>query len=215
VDKTNLPLPKEISACLLAGGEGRRMQGMDKGLVPYQGQALATCVLDKLAPQVDRLGISANRNLAAYQALLHSAQAKHPFTQQAVRPDDTDLPEHSGPLAGILTALRHTDTPWLMVVPCDTPHLPDDLVERLMQQAMLSQSDIVIPETRVSPSESRFHWVCALIHKRVCPQTEAAFMNGERKVGRWIQSQKWSSVFFTDPDAFNNINTLETLNGRH
>ena len=35
-----------VSAWLLAGGEGRRMQGQDKGLVSWQGRPLAAWVLD-------------------------------------------------------------------------------------------------------------------------------------------------------------------------
>jgi molybdopterin-guanine dinucleotide biosynthesis protein A len=156
---------------------------------------------------------SANRHLPQYQALLDGWQAASSHHHD-VLPDDPDLPASSGPLAGILTALRHCPTDWLMVVPCDMPHLPADLVSLLFEEAQRAQADIVVPKTQPAGKEARFQWVCALIHKRVCPHTEALFVKGERKAGLWVQSCRWSSVTFADDTAFANMNTLETLHGR-
>ena len=111
------------------------MGGRDKGLVPYQGRPLAAWVLDRLVAQTGTQFAVANRNLPDYANLLQQAHATPPSGVPAVLPDAPDLPVASGPLAGIVTALRHTATPWLMVTPCDTPHLPDDLVERLLAEA--------------------------------------------------------------------------------
>lgn len=192
------------------------MQGQDKGLVDYQGRPLATWVLSSLAPQCQALRISANRNTARYAQLLDEAigGALLDASSGAVHPDDPDLEPRSGPLAGIITAMRHTPTEWLMVVPCDMPHLPRDLVSRLRQRAAQTNADIVIPCTESGTPEARHHWVCGLIRKRVCPDTVHQFVNGERKVGHWVRSQSWSSVSFSDTSAFANMNTLETLRGR-
>lgn len=205
----------EVTGWLLAGGEGRRMNGQDKGLIDYQGRALGTWVLESLRGQCGTLRISANRNPERYQTLL--ADALHPLTPppDAVIPDDPDLPASSGPMAGIVTALRHTPTEWLLIAPCDTPHLPHDLVSRLMDCALNTNADIVMPCTQTSLSEVRHHWVCGLIRKRVCPDTVRQFVNGERKVGNWVKTQQWSSVSFGDTTAFANMNTLETLRGRN
>jgi molybdopterin-guanine dinucleotide biosynthesis protein A len=205
-----------ITGCVLAGGEGRRMNGQDKGLVLYRGRPLADWALQSLAAQTSGLMVSANRHLPAYRALLAAQQtgAAGQSTHAEALPDDPDLPSSSGPLAGILTALRHCPTDWLMVVPCDMPHLPADLVGRLFDEAQRSQADVVVPKTQPAGKEARFQWVCALIHKRVCPHTEDLFVKGERKAGLWVQSCRWSSVPFTDDAAFANMNTLETLHGR-
>lgn len=204
-----------VTGWLLAGGEGRRMQGQDKGLVDYQGRPLAAWVLNSLVTQCQIIRISANRNLERYTQLLREVTgASATESPQAVFYDDTDLPPRSGPLAGLITAMRHTDTEWLMVTPCDMPHLPHDLVGRLMQQAQQTNADIVIPCTNSSTQEIRHHWVCGLIRKRVCPDTLHQFVNGERKVGHWVRSQSWSNVTFVDTNAFANINTPETLRDR-
>lgn len=208
-----------VTGWLLAGGEGRRMQGQDKGLVDYQGRPLAAWVLNSLAPQCQTLRISANRNLDRYARLLNDVRdagspASPGHWPEAVWPDDPDLAPQSGPLAGLITAMRHTDTEWLMVAPCDMPHLPHDLVARLMQRAVQTNANIVIPCTESDTPEPRHHWVCGLIRKRVCPDTLHQFVNGERKVGHWVRTQSWSSVTFPDTSAFANMNSLETLRGR-
>ena len=196
--------PDIVNGWVLAGGLGSRMGGVDKGLQPYQGQPLAAHVLSVLTPQVTRVGISANRNGATYRDLLRN---------DAVFTDDADLPANSGPLAGILTGLRHMQGDWLMVAPCDSPHLPVDLVARLWMVATKKNLEIVTPVTK-DRGEDRPHWACSLIHTRVCPKLQEQFVKGERKVGRFIQSLNWAAVPFEDPFAFSNMNTLESLHGR-
>jgi molybdopterin-guanine dinucleotide biosynthesis protein A len=52
------------------------------------------------------------------------------------------------------------------------------------------------------------------VHKRVTPELAAAFVKGDRKVGQWIRSQRWVAVSFAPASDFENMNTLETLDGR-
>jgi molybdopterin-guanine dinucleotide biosynthesis protein A len=200
---------------MLAGGEGRRMGGRDKGLVLHGGQPLATWGLARLAPQAQALGIVANRNLTAYEALLHDSLngvARSPLTL-GVRPDDALWPERSGPLAGILTALAHSPHDWVLVSPCDLPDLPVDLANRLLSHALAQGADVAIPWSQAPGDAMRHHWVCALLHKRVSPTIAAEFVKGERKVRSAITRCKWLGVCFTNHASFHNINTLETRDG--
>lgn len=217
--------PLSIAACMLAGGEGRRMQGQDKGLMRHRGRPLGDWVLESLAGQagvrIDALWVSANRNRAAYAELL-AAHCREGMQAGGVLGDDADLPPSSGPLAGVVTLLRHVAAPgqdgvapdWLLVVPCDTPHLPADLVARLLSEALRAGADVAVPRTLQADGTERFHWACVLIHKRVCPHTEALFVTGERKLSVWVRGLKWAGVSFADDAAFTNMNTLETLHGR-
>ncbi len=198
----------EVTGWLLAGGEGRRMGGANKGLQPYQGQALAKWVIHALLAQVGTLHINANRDLERYAQLLQAASANG-----RVCPDSPDINASLGPLAGILTGLRHVATPWLMVAACDTPALPATLVQQLHQQALAHHADIAVPVTQEANGETRHHWTCALIHARTRASLEAALAQGERRVGQWIKSCTWIGVSFDDPAAFININTPETLHG--
>lgn len=205
---------QQVTGCLLAGGEGRRMGGRDKGLVPYQGRPLAAWVLDRLVAQTATQFAIANRNLPDYARLLQQAQATTTEGVPVVLPDAPDLPLASGPLAGIITALRHTPTPWLMVTPCDTPRLPPDLVTRLLAEGVRCGADAVVPATVSTEGEQRLHWACVLLRKGVSAKLEGLFAQDERKLRVCIQALNWTSVSFADATGFDNINSLETLNGR-
>lgn len=208
------PLSDLVTGCLLAGGEGRRMGGRDKGLVPHRGRALGAWVLASLVPQTHQQFVIANRHLPDYARLLQNARATLPERAPAVMPDASDLPAASGPLAGILTALRHTDTAWLMVVPCDTPHLPLNLVESLLSEGTRTGAEAVVPVTTDVHGETQIHWACVLLRKGVSAKLAALFAQDERKLRVCIRSLNWKSVSFADATAFDNINSLETLNGR-
>ena len=112
---------RDITGLVLAGGQGTRMGGADKGLLPLAGRSLAWHALERLRPQVGSLAISANRNLQDYRAL-----------GVPVWPDlETGGAAFPGPLGGMLAGLSACPTEWLMVVPCDAPFFPQDLVARL------------------------------------------------------------------------------------
>ena len=106
----------DITGLVLAGGRGSRMGGADKGLQSYRGMPLAMHAMLRLAPQVGRVMINANRNLAAYESF-----GAPVFTDASG--------DFAGPLAGFVAGLEQCDTPYLVTVPCDSPLFPDDLVE--------------------------------------------------------------------------------------
>ncbi|MCH2242904.1 MAG: NTP transferase domain-containing protein, partial [Aquabacterium sp.] len=120
----------QVTGLLLAGGRGLRMGGADKGLLEHHGRTLAEAVLQRLAPQVGTVLISANRNLERYRQLgaRHGAQVI----------SDT-VPGHPGPLAGMLAGLQHGQADWLATAACDTPQLPPDLIARLLDAARAAQ----------------------------------------------------------------------------
>ena len=52
-------MSSEVCGLVLAGGLGRRMGGVDKGLQLLQGRPLTLHVIERLRPQVDRVLINA------------------------------------------------------------------------------------------------------------------------------------------------------------
>ena len=113
----------KIFALILSGGQS---DGVDKGLCPWQGKTLIDCVIDRIKPQVDHIAISANRNLESY-----ALRSPH------LLPDARQW-RYLGGLAALCTAandLQIASADWLLVVPCDMPDLPDDLVERFRMVA--------------------------------------------------------------------------------
>jgi molybdopterin-guanine dinucleotide biosynthesis protein A len=184
----------EITGLVLAGGQGSRLGGVDKGLQHYQGEPLALIALQRLAPQVSSVMLSANRHLDDY------ARWGAP-----VWPDPAELAGYQGPLAGFLTGLQHADTPYLVTVPCDCPQFPTDLVVRLAA-AMHDEIDLVVARTSEG-SEAAF----CLMRCSVADSLRSYLKSGERKIGRWTAQLRRAEVSFDNPGAFFNINTPDDL----
>jgi molybdenum cofactor guanylyltransferase len=171
------------------------MEGLDKGLVPLDGEPMIAHVIRALGPQVRHLIINANRNQADYAA----------FGYPVVGDDHAD---YRGPLAGMAAVLRRAPTEWVQCAPCDTPMLPADLVQRL-RDALLEAPDarIVLPHDgqRIQP-------LFALIHRDLLTELDADIAAGRLAVGRWMRDQPHVEVDFSDcPEGFANLNTPEEL----
>jgi molybdopterin-guanine dinucleotide biosynthesis protein A len=197
------PSAPEITGLVLAGGRGARMGGADKGLQLFRGKALVDHAIERLAPQVGDLLISANRNLDVY-----AARAARVLV-------DADV-EFAGPLAGILAGLRAARSPWLMVVPCDTPRLPPDLVARLAQALPPTPEGRGAVVMRDHPAQGfRLEPVCCLLRTDLADELERYLASGQRKVGQWVSMHATPVVFdrAEDAEAFTNVNTPAELDG--
>lgn len=183
---------QNVAAVILAGGQGRRMGGVDKGLIDYQGRPLIEWVLAALAPQVDEIVISANRNLERYAAY-----------GRRVLPDT--LPDFQGPLAGVLAALKAVTADWLLVVPCDTPLLPADLALRLLGAAQLEGVPLAVAE-----DAARVHHSCFLVHADQRDHLAGFLARGERAVRHWQAELSSARVRF-DAAGFANFNQPDDL----
>ena len=183
---------QNVAAVILAGGQGRRMGGADKGLIDYRGRPLVEWVLAALAPQIDEIVISANRNLERYAAY-----------GRRVLPDT--LPDYPGPLAGVLAALQAVTADWLLVVPCDTPHLPADLVLRLLGAAQLEGVPLAVAEDAV-----RVHHSCFLVPTGQRDPLAGFLARGERAVRHWQAELSSTRVRF-DAAGFANFNQPDDL----
>jgi molybdenum cofactor guanylyltransferase len=181
-----------VSGIVLAGGLGRRMGGVDKGLQLLRGKPMVEWVLARLSPQVDDIVINANQNLERYQAYGH-------------RVVSDQIAGFAGPLAGLHAGLKAVKHPLIVTVPCDSPFLPSDLVERL--RAALGAHDLAVAKTG-----EQAHPVFALV-KRDCRESLEAFLaQGGRKIDAWYAALKVIEVSFDDEaQGFRNINTLEEL----
>jgi molybdenum cofactor guanylyltransferase len=182
-----------VSGIVLAGGLGRRMGGVDKGLQLLHGKPMVAHVLVRLAPQVAEIVINANQNRAAYEKFGH-------------RVVGDEISGFAGPLAGLHAGMKAAAHPLVVTVPCDSPFLPADLVSRLKEK--MGKSDLAVAKTGSQP-----HPVFALVKTNVLENLEAFLAGGGRKIDAWYASLRHVEVPFDDqPDAFRNINTLEELN---
>lgn len=184
----------KITGVILAGGLGRRMGGIDKGLQELRGRPMAQWVVERLAPQVDELLINANQNGERYAAFGHR-----------VVPDQ--IPDFAGPLAGLHAALSAAMHPLVATAPCDSPFLPADLIARLHDALTANSADLAVARTF-----DQAHPVFCLCKREVLPHLTGFLESGGRKIDRWYATLKVVEVAFDDEaEAFENINTREEL----
>ena len=183
---------EKISGIVLAGGQGRRMGGVDKGLQVLGGTAMIGHVIARLAPQVDEIVINANQNLESY------AKFGYP-----VAPDVTG--GFAGPLAGLQAGLHAAKHALVVTAPCDSPFLPLDLVARL--RAAMGGKDLAVAKTG-----TQAHPVFAMVRREILDHLTAYLAGGGRKIDAWYASLEVVEVAFDDEaEAFSNINTREEL----
>ncbi len=186
-----------ITGVVLAGGLGRRMSadghGTDKGLVTWRGQPLVAHAIARLAPQVASLLVNANRSLDDYRRF------GWPVIADAID-------GFAGPLAGVASALRAAETPWVLSVPCDSPLLPLNLAERLAAAAIERGTRVAVARTPDGAQP-----VFLLVARSLEPHLSAWLTAGGRKIDAWYRELDPAFADFADASAFRNINTREDL----
>jgi molybdopterin-guanine dinucleotide biosynthesis protein A len=187
---------ESVTGLVLAGGRGSRMGGVDKGLQTLEGKPLVEHALGRLAPQVGPLMINANRHFDLY------ARFGVPIWADA----DADF---AGPLAGFLAGLEHCETDWLVTVPCDTPHFPLDLVDRL--GGSRGSALVAVAVTEEDGRRQRQPVFC-MIHRTSRDDLADYVAGGGRKIDRWLDRVGCAEVYFEDArGGFFNANTIEEL----
>ncbi|EFU66879.1 molybdenum cofactor guanylyltransferase MobA [Aggregatibacter segnis] len=183
-----------ISAVILAGGQAKRMGGVDKGLQPLQGKPLFQFIYDRLHSQVEHISVNANRNQAIY------AVAGLPVFGD-------NIEGFQGPLSGILTALERSETDFVLFVPCDSPFFPDNLLEKLKSAVVFHGVSIAY----VHDGE-REHPTFCLMARSLKEKLAAYLATGERRMLQFMRQNGAVSVDFSENKAaFTNINTLDEL----
>lgn len=187
---------EKITGVVLAGGQGRRMGGVDKGLTLLQGRPFIEWVLARFSPQVDEVLINANQNLEQYARFGYR-----------VIPDE--IGGFAGPLAGLHRGLAEAQHELVATVPCDSPFLPEDLVERLHKGLTAAKAQLAVAKTF-----TQAHPVFCLCRRDVLGHLSEFLNSGGRKIDAWYATLKVAEVpFDAQADAFSNINTPEELRG--
>jgi len=160
-----MPVIKALAPCsvvLLAGGQGQRMGGQDKGLIPWRGEPLIAHVQRLVRPITDDLIISCNRNPDRYG----------PYADRLVHDDQTDFP---GPYAGIRAGLAVARHEVVLILPCDAPLLDGALIQGLRETAQANPDKPVM----VRQGEQWEPLLCII--PRVHAQAfESDWQNGQR-----------------------------------
>jgi molybdenum cofactor guanylyltransferase len=182
---------KLYSGIILAGGKGKRVGGEDKGLLEYKNKPLIEHVIDAVRPQVDDIVISANRNIERYK-----------YYSKKVISDDSE--HYPGPLAGIAAALPHCSHEWILVVPCDTPFLPCDIIDKLLFNRADNTLYIAESKNKLQP--------VMLMHQTLHDSIDRSLREGQLRLMFWVSSHQPEIIIFQDEKAFKNFNNTDDFN---
>lgn len=186
----------KFSCIILAGGEGKRVGGQDKGLITYKDKTLTQHVINTVKSQCDEIIISANRNIKNYQTYGYK-----------VISDSAD--HYLGPLAGIAAALPHCKNDWVLIVPCDMPFLPSDIIETLssgMSSDMIN--DITDHNICIAETNDRLQLVL-LINKKLQPSLAQSLQNNQLRLMQWVKSQQPLISNYSESSYFKNFNSTD------
>lgn len=191
----NKTVSAPYDALILAGGQGSRLEGRDKGWVMHQGLPLIEHALACLAAQTPapaRILISANRNIDAYKQTGHSVVTD-------------ERANFAGPLAGVEAGLMRCKKNNLLVIPCDTPLLPTDLYERL--EKALAENPATLAAYGVTSDGPQP--LCCLLHPSAASWLAKYLDEQKASAIKWLEQLGASAVHFDGAAGFSNFNTME------
>ncbi|MEX5727178.1 molybdopterin-guanine dinucleotide biosynthesis protein A [Rhodovulum iodosum] len=194
-------MTERLPAVILAGGRATRMGGGDKPLLSLGGQSILSHVIARLAPQCAPIALNANGDATRFAHLGLPVLA------------DT-LPDHPGPLAGVLAGLDWAaaqGAAQVVTVAGDTPFFPPDLAVRL--QAAQSRAGLALAATEDATGTLRRHPTFGLWPVALRDDLRAALKGGLRKVVLWTDAHGAGTAAFDarEVDPFFNINRPEDL----
>ncbi len=182
----------DITAVILAGGQGRRMGGQDKGLLEFGGRLIIEILIEALQSQQLNIVINANRNLSTYQSYGYPVIGD-------------ELKDFQGPLAGFASTMAEVKSNYILTLPCDSPLLADNFGARFIETHNREQTSIC-----VAHDGNRLQPVYALIDTSLLDDLNRFLQSGERKIDRWYAQHDYSTVDFSgEVTMFENINTPE------
>ena len=184
----------KVTGVILAGGRAVRMNNQDKGLINFKGRPMLSYAIAALAPAVDNILINANRNIDQYR--------------QFGWPVISDLSDSfDGPLAGVLSAMIHTDADILVVMPCDSPLIQTEHLQKLLLARIENNADVAVAFDGI-----RLHPVFFAVKTGLQSSLQDYLADGQRKVAAWLMQQNSVAVDFSDElKIFSNINTMNEL----
>lgn len=186
----------QVSAVILSGGLARRFGGVEKGLQLLNGKPMISHIIERLSPQVCKIYLNINRLFETYQ--------QH-YPEMPYYCDE--LAGFQGALSGMLSGLKKIESDYLLFVPCDSPFVPANLLQKLATALRINDAQIAYAH-----DGERAHPTFALLHRSVQGELARYLERGERRLLHFFQSQKSVAVDFSEQaEAFQNFNSADAL----
>ncbi len=190
----------KVCVAILAGGLSSRMGGGIKTLKTFNNKTIFERIFSKIRNQCKNIIVNTNEDNFQFKS----------YNVSIVR--DLFL-ERVGPLGGIHACLKwldsnNKDINWLVTVPADTPFLPDNLVEKLINETSNGKYKIAMAK-----SNDKIHPIVGIWHSSLLDNLEEEINLGTRKILHWAEKHSIKYVDFNNPnyDHFFNINFNEDI----
>jgi len=185
---------QDITVIILSGGQGSRMGGRNKGLIELEDQPFVKHVFDSANLSAAKVIISANKDINEYKQICDIVVT------------DSIYP-NKGPLSGVINCLPHVQTKLVMIMPCDTPRIPDNLTSRLLKEFNNHHASIAVVHD--GNRQQNLFFLC---RRDLLNDIPTYLDQGQSSVYGWMQHHHPLSVDFSDAkEAFSNINAIDQL----
>lgn len=185
------PAREDVTAIVLCGGKGSRLDGQDKPLVELHGRRLIERICERLERQVKQIVISCSRNVAIYEAMGYALAVDKELNQ--------------GPLAGLTEAFPLVETEWAFTTPGDTPFIATDIVARMSADAV--SNGVAVPSIRTIRQN-----LCLLLNSARREELIEFHARGGSAVKHWLDDVGVDATDLTGIErTFFNINTRADL----
>ena len=105
---------------ILAGGQARRMNGLNKLLQKFDDQIQLIKIHQQLKSDVAQVWINSHRDYSIYQKIIPSIHCYQDDEQGFL-----------GPLMGMKSAWSHVQADYVLFVPCDVTYIPPKVILKL------------------------------------------------------------------------------------
>jgi molybdopterin-guanine dinucleotide biosynthesis protein A len=178
-----------MTVLILAGGKSTRM-GQDKGLMEFNGKPMVAHVIDAAKKISDQIILVANK------------EAYNQFGLPVVK----DEVFEKGPLGGIYSGLKKSDTDYNLVLSCDIPFIHQGVLEFLVESS--TGNDVT-----VASQAGKTHPLIGVYRKTCLPVIKNHLQADKLKLMLLFEEVKTRFVEMDDflSSNFKNINSKEDL----
>lgn len=182
---------------ILAGGQARRMNGINKLLQKFDEQIQLLKIYHHLNRYVSMVWVNSHRDYAIYQKIIPNIQCYQ---------DDKE--GFLGPLMGMKSAWQHVKSDYIMFIPCDVTYVPKHILATL-HQALAQHSEAQV--AYLSLNHSALYPFCLMKRTALATLTQDLALN-QRSLRHCFAKMK-PQVASIQHDALllHSINSLDEL----
>ncbi len=186
----------EITGVVLAGGQSRRM-GFNKAEADVGGATMLRRMIDKLCEVTPNIIVS-------------SGAITYPNIPWRQIPDE--FPQY-GPLGGIYSVLKASNSNLNLIVSCDIPFVSVSLLKYIVSRAMVSGALLTLPVDCTGQQQM----LCAVYHRDILPILKQQIDLNQLKMRSLLDIVSVEYIYISkehplyNEHDFINVNTISAL----